>query len=76
MSSPLLSINEAAEYLSCSSRLVQQLKANGLPFVQLTGKTVRFRVEDLDEYVAAKVQKNTPLPTPMDKLGDSRVQGL
>jgi len=69
MSVKLFTTKEAAEYLCCSERTLRQLRQRGLPFVQLTGRSVRFRVADLDKWIESQVHKNTPLSTTMDKLG-------
>lgn len=48
----LLNAKEAAHYLKMS---VSWLYASLVPFVRL-GRARRYRVDDLDEYVAARVQ--------------------
>ena len=43
----------AAEYLSCSVRYLDQLKANGeIPFIRMASKIVVYDIEDLDQYMA------------------------
>jgi excisionase family DNA binding protein len=51
----LVTLSDAAIYLSCSRRHVERLLARGeLPRVRLSGRAVRIVVDDLDRYIAMR----------------------
>jgi len=55
MSRGLVTLRDAATYLSCSRRHVERLLARGeLPRVRLSGRAVRIAVDDLDRYIATQ----------------------
>jgi len=48
---PLLTVEELADYLSCSRRTVERLVERGLLRPVLVGTRRRFRVEDVERYL-------------------------
>jgi excisionase family DNA binding protein len=51
----LVTLSDAAIYLSCSRRHVERLLARGeLPRVRLSGRAVRIVVDDLDRYIETR----------------------
>jgi excisionase family DNA binding protein len=49
---------QAAQYLNVSGATLERLMNAGLPYVKLTG-AVRFRLEDLNEFISARLVKRT-----------------
>ncbi|MFN3314798.1 MAG: helix-turn-helix domain-containing protein [Hyphomonas sp.] len=49
--------NEAAAYLKVSHKTLQRLRNRGLPFVMLTSGTIRYRADDLTNYVEECTQQ-------------------
>lgn len=59
MNSPLLTVDQAAEYLTVTPRFVRRLiEERRIPFVKL-GKFVRLQTTDLDEFIAAGRQEGS-----------------
>jgi excisionase family DNA binding protein len=56
----LLTPTQAAEYLACSQRSLRNYVAGGLPFVQIGNGHRRFRVEDLNGWIEARLFQATP----------------
>jgi excisionase family DNA binding protein len=51
----LVTLQDAAIYMSCSRRHIERLLARGeLPRVRLSGRAVRVAVADLDRYIAMR----------------------
>lgn len=51
----LVTLSDAAIYLSCSRRHVERLLARGeLPRVRLSGRAVRIAIADLDSYIETR----------------------
>lgn len=56
---PLLTAEEVAEYLNVKPSTIYQMKKRGqIPFVSIARSGVRFRSEDVKEYVENNLQKN------------------
>mgnify|MGYP001453375375 CR=1 FL=1 len=55
---PLLSRAEASQYLNCSERMLDQLRAEKKPpkFIRL-GRLVRYRLNDLEKYVEKNAEE-------------------
>ena len=53
----MLRVNEAAEYLGIKVPTVYKLKGEGAIKAYKTGKILRFKKEDLDEYLLSKTSK-------------------
>ena len=50
----LLTVNEVAEFLQISPRTLASWRANNpndLPFIRLGNRTIRYRLEDLDDFL-------------------------
>ncbi len=50
----LLTANEVAEFLQISPRTLASWRANNpndLPFIRLGNRTIRYRLEDLDDFL-------------------------
>lgn len=63
----LLTTEEAATFLALSPRALEnwRLQGNsGLAFVKLGGRCVRYRLKDLQEFVAAGLRRSTSDPGP------------
>lgn len=57
----LLSPAEAAQRLDMSERTLRDLKRRGeIRYVALTARKTRYRPEDCDEYIAARVRVDEP----------------
>ena len=50
----LLTDIEAAEYFSVEPRTLRLWRTQGLPFIRLTSKVIRFRKADLDEFASRR----------------------
>lgn len=57
----LLTPAEAAKRLGVGQRLLERWRSTGGGpcFVKMTGKTVRYRSEDLEAFISGNVRKNT-----------------
>ena len=57
----LLTEVEAAKRLSCAPRTLQgwRTKGTGPRFVLVTARCVRYRIEDLDEFIESRVRTST-----------------
>lgn len=61
---PLLTEAEAAEALGLSARTLRKLRAGGsIRYVALTARRVAYRPQDLEAYVAGRVQMAAPATT-------------
>lgn len=52
----LLTANEVAEFLQISPRTLASWRANNpndLPFIRLGNRTIRYRLEDLDDFLVS-----------------------
>lgn len=60
MTPAVLDTEGAANYLGLAASTLEKLRVSGggVPFVKL-GRAVRYRVCDLDAYLAARVRSNT-----------------
>ncbi|WP_108462240.1 helix-turn-helix transcriptional regulator [Devosia naphthalenivorans] len=57
----LLNTKQAAEYLNLSTSALEKARVSGIncpPYVAM-GRAVRYRVEDLQAFVAARIRTNT-----------------
>ncbi len=61
MSSQLLNTKEAAQVLGVSAAFLERDRWAGakVPFVKLGSRSVRYRREDLDSYIASRVYQST-----------------
>ncbi len=60
----LLKQREAALALRLSGRTLERLRVSGLgpKFVRVSGRSIRYRQSDLDEWVTARVVASTSQP--------------
>ena len=60
MSEKLLSTAEAAKYLSVSKAFLERDRWAGatIPFVLIGRRTVRYRAEDLNQYISARTGRH------------------
>ena len=59
---PLLTIEDAAEYLGLSTKTIRRrIAMREIPFVNLGPRVIRFRREDLEAYVESRIQRPQPL---------------
>ncbi|WP_412174816.1 helix-turn-helix domain-containing protein [Albidovulum marisflavi] len=61
---PLLTPDEAAAELKISTKTLRRLRDRGLRYVMLTSGTIRYRADDLAEFVSGKVQECRSEPRP------------
>jgi len=61
MSEPLLTTTQAANQLAVSPRTMEdwRLRGGGPPFVKLGSRCVRYRMEDLEQFIADASCNNT-----------------
>ena len=61
MTSKLMTTTDAAEYLGVSKAFLERDRWAGarIPFIQVGSKAVRYRQEDLEEYVESQVRTAT-----------------
>ncbi len=61
MTSKLMTTTDAAEYLGVSKAFLERDRWAGarIPFVQVGSKAVRYRLQDLEEYVSANTKIST-----------------
>jgi excisionase family DNA binding protein len=56
--SPLLTLEEAARYLRIEERTMRSIRQRGeIPVVRVSPGRIAFRIEDLDAYIAARVEQ-------------------
>ncbi|MCL4233861.1 MAG: helix-turn-helix domain-containing protein [Deltaproteobacteria bacterium] len=70
----LLGERGAAEILGLSTRALQSWRVRGFgpAFVRVSGRCVRYRREDLDAFIAARIVSSTSEPTPAELEGGAR----
>ena len=73
----LLTPEQAARRLHVSERTLRDLKKRGLiRYVAVTERIIRYRVEDCEEYLSARVRQDEPcqkpLPSPRPTIGKHR----
>jgi excisionase family DNA binding protein len=58
---PLLTEEQAAEYLQLSQRALQswRTRGNGPRYVKISGRAVRYRRTDLDQWIVGKLRTRT-----------------
>lgn len=61
---PLLRENEAAELLALTPRALQawRLQGRGPQFVKISARAVRYRPEDLEQWIDAQLRSSTSDP--------------
>ena len=61
MQTTLLNTREAARYLGLSKAFLERDRWAGakVPFIKISTRAVRYRVEDLDNYIESRVRKST-----------------
>lgn len=61
MQSPLLTSSEAAKYLSMSKAFLERDRWAGakIPFIKVGSRAVRYRINDLDNYLDKQVRIST-----------------
>lgn len=64
MQTTLLNTREAARYLGLSKAFLERDRWAGakVPFIKISTRAVRYRVEDLDHYIQSRVRKSTSDP--------------
>ena len=55
----LLTATEAAALLHISTKTLQRLRSRGLPFVLVSAGTIRYRPDDVAEFISEKTQCHT-----------------
>lgn len=60
----LLNTREAARYLGLSKAFLERDRWAGakVPFIKVGSRAVRYRINDLDEYIQSRVRKSTSDP--------------
>lgn len=67
MSDPVLTIKDVADYLKVNERTIYRLAASGnLPGFKV-GNSWRFKQSELEQYIAAQHNRNTPSQPGSDK---------
>ncbi len=61
MQDKLLNTKEAANYLSLSCAFLERDRWAGakVPFIKISARAVRYRLEDLEKYIESRVRKST-----------------
>ncbi len=61
MQDKLLNTKEAANYLSLSCAFLERDRWAGakVPFIKISTRAVRYRLEDLEKYIESRVRKST-----------------
>ena len=64
MASQLLTTSQAAEHLGVSKAFLERDRWAGarIPFIRVGARAVRYRQEDLDNYIAQQVRRSTSDP--------------
>jgi predicted DNA-binding transcriptional regulator AlpA len=62
----LLNTREAARYLGLSKAFLERDRWAGakVPFIKISTRAVRYRQQDLDDYIQSRVRKSTSDPGP------------
>ena len=70
----ILNERDTATLLGLTARALQswRMRGYGPPFVRISSRCVRYRREDLDAWLAARVVRSTSEPTPADADGGAR----
>jgi predicted DNA-binding transcriptional regulator AlpA len=57
----LLTTEQAASVINCSRRMLEsrRLKGNGPPFVRISGRSVRYRLGDVLDWIGSLVRSST-----------------
>lgn len=66
MQTTLLNTREAARYLGISKAFLERDRWAGakVPFIKVSTRAVRYRQQDLDDYILSRVRKSTSDPGP------------
>lgn len=58
---PLLNTQQAADYLTVSAAFLERDRWAGarIPFIRIGSRSVRYRQEDLDQYISRQVRMST-----------------
>lgn len=61
MQDQLLNTQEAARYLGMSEAFLERDRWAGarIPFIKVGSRAVRYRLSDLDSYIASKIRRST-----------------
>ncbi|GHF32178.1 hypothetical protein GCM10017044_28900 [Kordiimonas sediminis] len=61
VAAPLLNERQAAAYLNQSIRTLQgwRLRGGGPRFVKISGRSVRYRIEDINTWIEGRIVANT-----------------
>jgi len=61
MSNKLLNTKQAAEHLGVSAAFLERDRWAGakVPFVRLGSRSIRYRIEDLEAFIASRVKTST-----------------
>ncbi|GHF32207.1 hypothetical protein GCM10017044_28910 [Kordiimonas sediminis] len=61
VAAPLLNERQAAAYLNQSVRTLQgwRLRGGGPRFVKISGRSVRYRIEDINAWIEGRIVANT-----------------
>ena len=64
MQTTLLNTREAARYLGLSKAFLERDRWAGakVPFIKISTRAVRYRLEDLDSYIQSRLRKSTSDP--------------
>ena len=64
MQTTLLNTREAARYLGLSKAFLERDRWAGakVPFIKVSTRAVRYRQQDLDDYIQSRVRKSTSDP--------------
>ncbi|WP_370656149.1 helix-turn-helix domain-containing protein [Paracoccus wurundjeri] len=57
MAGALLTPDEAADMLRVSTKTLQRLRGRGLPYVMITNQTIRYRPDDLENFIEGRIQQ-------------------
>lgn len=61
MSTPLLNTRQAAEFLGVSASFLEKDRWRGarIPFIRISTRAIKYRLEDLENYVSQQVMNST-----------------
>ena len=61
MTTQLLSTKQAADYLGVSPSFLEKDRWRGsrIPFIQISPRSIKYRLEDLDFYIESRVMHST-----------------
>jgi predicted DNA-binding transcriptional regulator AlpA len=62
----LLNTTQAARYLGLSKAFLERDRWAGakVPFIKISTRAVRYRIQDLDDYIQSRIRKSTSDPGP------------